>query len=104
MRDLNLVYKASPAEILEELVMYYLQEREGLTPHSISELIPGTRVGDIQNALMVGKVPHVELVDKARLVYEPSKEVIAKLARELMDREQLTSWEIREILVSAPLA
>jgi hypothetical protein len=103
MRDLNLVYKASPAEILEELVMYYLQEREGLTPHNISELIPGTRFGDIQNSLMGGEVPHVELVDKARLVYEPSKAIVAKLARELMDREQLTSGEIREILASAPL-
>jgi hypothetical protein len=100
MRNLNLVYTASPTEILEEVVMYYLQEQEGLTPHNIAELIPGTSVGDIQNALMGGQIPHVELVDRARLVYEPSKAIVAKLARELMDREQLTSGEIREILSS----
>lgn len=98
----NEVYKATPAEILEELVTYYMQEREGLTPHNISELIPGTRPGDIQNALMTGAVPHVELVDKTLLVYEPTKAIIAKLAQELMGCEQLTSGKIREILV--PLA
>lgn len=92
--------EATPAELLEVIVMYYLQEGCGLTPHNLAELIPGSRAGQIQNLLMEATIPGVELVDRARLIYEPSKAMLAKLARHLWDLHQLTSSEVRAILMA----
>lgn len=96
----------TPIEILENVTLYYVEHKNGVTAEQICELIPGAELADVDMLLRSSYVLGLDwdINLHGEISYTPCKFVLAKLAKHAvlarMDEPAsgLSSEQIRDIL------